>query len=356
MAYLIGDAGDDFSSTTLYPQLRREVVEASKRSEVVVVFLGDNIYPAGLREPSSSGHARDRERLDAQIDLVKGTGATALFLPGNHDWGHGASDGWRRVRRQSEYLARVARTGVKVKMLPQRACPGPERHVTRAAVFVGIDTEWWLRDEDERAPGCRLRSESDVERALAKAIAPTDRPTIVLGHHPLETRGPHGGYFGAQDTWFPGTNLWSGLLLPMPFIYPVFRRSGITNQDVSGGRNSVFRERLSTLFRRLPTGPLAYASGHEHGLQVFDGKAHGSGVLLVSGAGCKLRPIDDAAEPGRLFAAGEDAEELGLMRLVFSGSRAVLEVLTDGTRDCAATPCKPKLTVRFRRKLETTPG
>ena len=52
VVYLIGDVGAATSETQILIQLKRDLIERSREAEVVVAFLGDNIYERGLHEPS----------------------------------------------------------------------------------------------------------------------------------------------------------------------------------------------------------------------------------------------------------------------------------------------------------------
>ena len=48
------------------------------------VFLGDNVYPAGIQ-----GAGRARARGEAiLLQQIRATRARKLFVPGNHDWGY----------------------------------------------------------------------------------------------------------------------------------------------------------------------------------------------------------------------------------------------------------------------------
>ena len=62
-----------------------------------ILFLGDNVYPAGTTEPVAANYADALRRLDAQIRAVP-SGATGIFVPGNHDWSDGNSHTSRSQR------------------------------------------------------------------------------------------------------------------------------------------------------------------------------------------------------------------------------------------------------------------
>jgi hypothetical protein len=354
VVYLIGDAGAATRDLPVIRQLKREVAERAGAAEVVVAFLGDNVYEDGLHEPTHPLYAQDTTYLEAQIDVVRGTNARAVFVPGNHDWGHDGERGLAQLRRQQAYLRAAAAPGLGVTFAPPAGCPGPASlPVGRSVLLVAIDTDVWLRD-DTPAADCRSPSREAAVDALRAALAENRsgdrRHVVVLAHHPMKTYGPHGGYFSLKDQFFPATSLWAPLYIPIPFVYPILRNSGVSAQDLSHPRNQRMREALAAVFREFPEQPLAFAAGHEHALQVFRGEDVGVPYVLVSGAGSRLTPVgrDDA-----LFAAGKQQGELGYMRIEFlPDGRVLLSVLTDGTRSCPGPDgCPSRPVVRYWRWL-----
>ena len=335
--YLIGDAGDAMSQTPVLRQLRRDIERLPRAVPATIAFLGDNVYDLGVRAPDHPGFPEDSLRLESQIDMFRGTRARGIFVPGNHDWADGAADGLQHMINQTAFIERRSAAGVTVEAAPADGCPGPVvREIGDAALLIAIDTHWWLHDPDRRAnPQCGNRTEQDVLDDLAAALdgLPEGRRAIVVGHHPLETFGKHGGYFTARYAFFPLTELASWAYVPVPFLYPLARKAGITNQDVSGPRNRHMRETLVDVFVRFPSEPLIYAAGHEHTPQVFDGSDFGVGTHIVSGAGSKL---DEVVWVGRSdFLAGVQHGELGYVRLDFLDDGSVLiSVFTDGGRRC----------------------
>jgi hypothetical protein len=149
-----------------------------------------------------------------------------------------------------------------------------------------------------------------------------DRQVVVAAHHPLSTGGPHGGYFPFRAHLFPLTDLNSALWVPLPIIgsiYPLARRNGVSPQDLAGEANRRMREALEGVFRERP--PLAYVSGHEHGLQVLAGTSARN--LLVSGAGIFGHTSSVRRISGSRYAAARP----GFMRVDFAPAGARLAVL-----------------------------
>ncbi len=355
VVYLIGDAGSATPETPNIIHLRREVAEASKHAPVVVAFLGDNIYEHGLHPPGHPSHEHDVGYLEAQIDVARGTSAKGAFVPGNHDWGYGDARGAENIRRQAAYLDAVAEDGTAdVELMPPAVCPGPDTlSVGGSVLLVMLETDLWLRS-DEPGPDCVNRSTDEALSALAGVLRDNDegdgRHVMILGHHPLVTYGQHGGYFGVSDQFFPGLNLWKYLYIPLPFLYPIARNSGISSQDLSSSKNRQMREAFAEVLVEAPTRPLVWAAGHDHSLQVFEGGEYNVGYHLVSGAGSRLTAVGwDTA----LYAAGQPQRELGYMRVeFFEDGRVLLSVITDGTQSCDhSTECIGQPTVRYWRWL-----
>lgn len=350
--YLIGDAGDPDSESPILSFLREDAAARSETSAVAIAFLGDNIYENGLREPAHPGREHDVRAIELQLDVLRGIGAKGVFLPGNHDWGGGGERGLANVRRQAEYVNAAAGSDLDVVFVPKGGCPGPvSLPVGESVLLVALDTEWLLRYE--AAPeelACANRSADEVGRALREALnapAAAARDVLVLAHHPLATNGSHGGYFGVTDQLFPLTNLWSPLYIPIPFLYPIVRNSGISSQDMSSPGNGRMRDLIVEAISQAPKPPIVYAAGHEHTLQVFRGSGYGAHYLLVSGAGSRLKAVEKG---DALFTAGKQQRELGYMRLEFFGDGTVLlTVVTDGTAECEgpAQGCRPEPMIRY---------
>jgi len=107
VVFLVGDAGAaPFEDNPLLQQLRAAVGEVADRGvPTTVTFLGDNVYDVGVRV----GNENDMQRLDAQVNVVRGAPRTrGLFIPGNHDWA-GHRDSVAVVCRQAEALAEIGR-------------------------------------------------------------------------------------------------------------------------------------------------------------------------------------------------------------------------------------------------------
>ncbi len=259
---LIGDAGEP-DPRVGDPALDSMMAQASQApTRTIIVFLGDNVYPAGIPEEGRAEYADSRRRLEAQVNAVP-LGAKGVFIPGNHDWANSGPFGLYAIRLQERVIASLAR-GRDVRMLPPNGCPGPVTLDAGRLRLVAIDTQWWLHSFIVRDSLSNCPTDPAAVTALMRSqltAKQEGRITIVAGHHPLMTGGEHGGYCG---------------------ITGPFRRFGGREQDIISSKNRTMRDSIESAFSANP--PLVYAAGHDHSLQVLRG---GPNVryLLVSGAG-----------------------------------------------------------------------
>ena len=330
--FLIGDAGDPAKGGEPVLIALREQLERAP-GHATVVFLGDNVYPAGLPAPGHPELAEMERRLDDQVDVVRKTGVRAVVIPGNHDWANGRPDGWEAVRRQERRVE--ARGGAGVSYLPSDGCPGPETlDVGDRLRLVALDTQWWLHAHarpEHPTSSCPADSEGEVVVAFRSALESAgDRDVVVLAHHPLVSGGPHGGKFGFKQHLFPLTEWKKGLFVPLPIVgslYPTARGSGISTQDQTSGEYRRMRNALASAMRgRMP---LAWASGHEHVLQVIESREWGR--VLVSGSGIYGHASHVGDVEGSLFHAAR----AGFMRVDFPRSGPPLP---GATRAASRTP------------------
>ena len=298
---LIGDAGAPRTDEPVLKILGEWAAKLPKKTSIV--FLGDNMYPNGLIK---NNRGEVYCRLGPQLGAVIENQACGLFIPGNHDWDKGGEHGYSAVMAQEDfinkYLGAQSQCGHPA-FLPGGGNPGPiKRELPTAAPVVRLvvlDTQWWLHKHQ--------KPYKDPKAVIAelKTQLMTELPVIVVGHHPIETYGPHGGH---RD-WKSVKSLWR-------FVDWHFLKS---HQNING---EDYKDMISQLNKAFSvagkTSLLIYAAGHDHSLQVLEGRT--TNYLLVSGAGSldKKSPVTDG--DNTLFAH----ENTGFMVVDFLENNNVL--------------------------------
>jgi hypothetical protein len=308
---LIGDAGEpaEEPAEPVLKSLRERVVRLKDRTSVI--FLGDNIYPAGLPAPDDPKRPEMQRKLQAQIDAVKNSGgAKAIFVPGNHDWNRYGEGGQAALARQQEFVENELGDGA---FLPTGGCPGPVKIDFDSVRLIVLDTQWWLHEYEKPISECfeenGIATEQQAKDRLIQNLTDLiesagNRKIVVAAHHPLDTHGPHGGFFDWKDHIFPLTELVDWLYIPLPVvgsIYPLIRWYVVkSDQDLSGSQNKAMVQRLQEAISHSEQ-PVIYAAGHDHALQVLEGKDK-TGLILVSGLGSAEKASKVGHGKNTLFA------------------------------------------------------
>jgi len=292
--YLLGDGGNSpiGSETITLKKLRTALTAASKNS--TLLFLGDNIYPAGL--PKKGHIQRDfaEHQLNIQTDIVKQFKGNTIFIPGNHDW---YANGLKGLERQENYLKKILG---KDSFLPKNGCPIDKVDISNDIVLITIDSEWYLTNWDKHPTindDCEIKTRArffdEFEGLVKKARGKT---TLIAMHHPMYTNGPHGGQFSLQQQLFP-----TGGNIPLPilgtFINLVRKTSGLSNTDLQNKRYLEFKNRIVTLSQENEK--VIFVAGHEHSLQYI---VKDNLPQIISGAGSKVNPTRNIG--GGIFSAG----------------------------------------------------
>ena len=367
---LIGDAGDpDPDGEPTLHALEQQVKLMPSRT--TVVYLGDNVYETGMPEPTPIegtvteeildeallnlyASRRDSERrVKAQVKAVDVRGAHGIFIPGNHDWDQFGIGGWKRIRELERYIRDLSSlTKAQSELLPTGGCPGPVTvDVGRHARLIILDTQWWLEQGSKPAPednptACPYVTEDAVLEALKTALrdaAHDGRAAIVVAHHPLESRGPHGGYVSPRVHLFPFVMFGSYVptvvhWIPVPVLGTIMGEGRAwfspNPQDMSSAFYEHMRSRLVDAMEAVAhegAAPLVYAAGHEHTLQIFEGE-RGPRYSVVSGLGSHEKALPVGKAWNSLFAHSS-SEAPGFVTLdVLRDGRVRLGVV-EATRD-----------------------
>ena len=102
--------------------LESRLKKEKNQNDVSVVFLGDNIYPKGMPDTSDEEYAAAKHSIDRQLTALRSFKGNTYFIPGNHDWERGRTNGLQHVKNQMTYVNQVLNDSV---FLPANGCSGP---------------------------------------------------------------------------------------------------------------------------------------------------------------------------------------------------------------------------------------
>jgi len=294
--YLIGDSGE-LDDTMQNKNFVLEAVANSIQEETVetsLAYLGDNIYPGGMPKEDNAYRNMAERILDEQLHLATLHNGHTYFIPGNHDWNKHKPGGRKAILRQENY---VKEHGVKGRthFFPKHACGDPEVvKINKDLVYVFLDSQWWLQEwskEKKMNRKCDIKTRGDLLKRMEEIfVEHKNDDIIVMLHHPIKSNGKHGGNFSLKEHIFPLTELNHNLWVPLPLIgslYPVFRNVTGSNQDVTNIDNQLLMQGLNRIAKERSVNVI-FASGHEHGMQFFDGQKI---KFIVSGGGSRTNYI-----------------------------------------------------------------
>ena len=278
--YLVGDAGnlDQDEAFQNINILKDSLSKASENS--TLIFLGDNIYPAGMPKKENKERGLAEKKIDNQISLSNQFKGKTIFIPGNHDW---YNNGIRGLKREEDYV--TEKLGDKSAFAPRNGCPIETRKINKKLTLILVDTEWVLANWDKN-PGinekCDIKTREDFYTEFEDQLNKNQNKTIVVAtHHPLITNGSHGGKYSWEKQIFPLENKF-----PLPILGSIINLTratgGITHQDISNQNYKNLADRLKTLIGGRKN--VVVVSGHDHNLQYIE---QGDIRQIISGAGSK---------------------------------------------------------------------
>jgi hypothetical protein len=276
-----------------------------------VVYLGDNVYPAGLQ-------AGDAQAAAIVLRQLHATSAPKLFVPGNHDWGYTGTQQLTPGVLANQQALIEAHAAEHADFLPKNGCPGPSEvellppgtSLAGGLSVVALDLHWWLLPQKDR-PKCEGVDDTNafLKRFGEVLAAHRGRNLLVVAHHPILSGGPHGGQ--SRGFWMD---------LGVTLAYPLYRAQDLFQP----GYHEMVRL-LEAPMAKDP--PLAMIGGHDHSLQILDG-GNVARVVIVSGAASRVSGVTSIA--GTLFAHAHlgfvvmdfyrlGTEETALVRVVETG-------------------------------------
>lgn len=291
--FFIGDTGDPVLNGTDYTlsALENQLKQAGDSS--TVLFLGDNIYHAGLA-PDTTYAARkeDEAIINRNLRTLTNYNGRAFFLPGNHDWRHGLEGVVAQERLIESFPTADA------EFVPSDGCPGPRGFdLSEKWYLLIVDSQWMITESYKPNPqveDCEFQTRTDVINQTARlAEEHSDKHVLIATHHPFFSNGSHGGKYPFRDHIFPLTNLVENLYVPLPLIgsiYPLYRKLGRSSQDLNHQQYEEFTYQMREAVENIEN--VFFAGGHEHSLSFYqkekpDENKNGTDYFILSGAGSK---------------------------------------------------------------------
>lgn len=280
--YLIGDAGlSPMGGMNKALKIFKERLDQADENSTAI-FLGDNIYPAGLpdKKDSTVAYINAKNDLDAQLKTLKNYKGKPFFIPGNHDW---YTEGLIGLKREQKYIQK--KLDSKKVFFPEDGCPLKTIEVNDDIIIIAIDTEWYLTNWDKRPDindNCEIKDREKLFEEIENEIKKNEGKTIVMAfHHPMFSYGSHGGQYSLKQSLYPKSNI-GPLPLLGTFVNVLRRTAGASIADISNKRYTELKNRLVTLAQY--SDKVIFVSGHEHTLQYI---VENSTPQIVSGSGAK---------------------------------------------------------------------
>ncbi|OAB77353.1 metallophosphoesterase [Cochleicola gelatinilyticus] len=276
--YIIGNASNSQGDKvpileTLQKEIKKDTLPAH------VVFIGDNV------EGKAKNEATIKKQLDQQLEVVKSTGATPYFIPGNYDWNFNKTKGLETIE---DYLE--DRMNAEDILTPNNGCPLESIEISKDVQLVIVDSQWYIEYwylHPQMNDKCEIKTREKLLAEIEGEFKKNANKTIIFAiHHPVFTNGFHGGRFSFRDHIFPLQGN-----IPVPFlgslIAQIRAQGGISIQDRF---NKKYNELMSKLLPMLDTDKqrIIVVSGHEQNLQYIE---QGAIKQVISGAGGESKPV-----------------------------------------------------------------
>jgi hypothetical protein len=306
----------------LLVRLKKDIEEWSAAlaadSSVLVIGLGDVVYPYGMAAPDTKGYDADTAVALSQLRLVAGAnarshGARAYFVAGNHDWKSDRDqEGLEQLKHLEALIEAVReRDGIRVHLVPAAGTGGPHVDWGRFFRILLLDTAWWILQASDTA-------QTSLLTRVGEAVSTRgEREIMIASHHPFISGGPHGGHISMRSA--------------MGMKYPL-SKSGAMLEDITSLPYRRLADGLRNIFARYEP-PMIFAGGHEHSLQVIGGVEPTDPTLnLVSGSASKLSDV--GSERGMRFARSAP----GYMRVIVEKNGGVTVFVESADPDYLKCP------------------
>ena len=264
--FLAGDTKYPSPENKVLQLLKSKLLKQSENSALIV--LGDIVYNNGLPDESDPDYQLYANTLTHILKSVEDFQGRIFFIPGNHDWAQGRSEGRDRLRNLEKYIQKYFDRGNV--FLPTKGRPGPvEVNLSEDITLVVFDTQWWFHKYDKPKPSGYSGTEDEAGLITEiKDILRLNRnkKVIFAAHHPLYSVGIHGGHFPLSSLLFPFTEKNKKAIIPAPgFIYTSYRKYFGSIQDLAHPEYKMLIDYFEDIFKDFPD--FIFAAGHEHNLQ-----------------------------------------------------------------------------------------
>ena len=306
IVFLIGDAGEaQDKSAEVFNAFLKQVKPLENKS--TILFLGDNIYPGGMPNKTENDREEAEYIILYQLNRLRQSKANTFYIPGNHDWNKGKKNGLSHLLNEEQFIEQNLNN--ENEFIPSNGCPGPFKiNISDQLVLIAIDTQWWLHEF--KKGNCSKITTAEIISNLKNILNNNkDKNVLIAGHHPLKSKGDHGGFFTLKSHLFPLTHFNKYLYIPLPIIgsiIPFYRKFIGNKQDIAHPKYKKMIQELTNAFKGYNN--IIYAAGHEHNLQYYNLNNH---HYIVSGSGCKSGDVK------KLKSTNFSADKKGFFKLSY---------------------------------------
>ena len=302
--YLVGDAGEDTIPGKALLMLKEQLI---LHPNSTVVFMGDNVYPSGLKLKNKNSIAR----LESQLQILKEYKGQVYFIPGNHDWDGQGPKGLKTLKHEEIYVeAYLKKKSIclnkeNATFLPEMGLPGPGTVMLNKKLrLIVIDTQWFLHGFKKNYNGSVTQTKKIFYTRLDSLLSYSKKDTeqvIIAAHHPMYTNGEH------SKTRQPLRFLVNCTPLQ---IFGLTGMNRLLSQDIVQPKYKRMRNKILISINKYDN--VTYASGHDHNLQYFK---KGANSFIVSGSGSKLSPLQKKKKFDSVF---QDDTKTGFFEIEYS--------------------------------------
>jgi predicted phosphodiesterase len=302
--YLVGDAGEDTVPGKALLLLKEQLL---LNPNSAVVFMGDNVYPSGLKLKSKNSIAH----LESQLQILNEYKGQVYFVPGNHDWDAQGPKGLKILKDEETYVGNyLQKNSICLNkdshaFLPVNGLPGPESVMLNDKLrLIIIDTQWFLHAYKKNHIGTVKHTKQLFYARLDSLLSfskNNNEQVIITGHHPMYTNGAHSK--SRQPLRF--------LINYTPFqIFGLMGLNRLLSQDIAQPKYKRMRSKILASIKKYDN--VIYASGHDHNLQYFK---KGTNSYIVSGSGSKLSSLQKRKKNDSVF---QDDKKTGFFEIQYS--------------------------------------